>query len=62
MNQPISKDEFLEKIEKIPFFTNMIRVETFVRDRNISTLVNKKKTLPVILTFYAQETLFIFNF
>lgn len=34
LNRPISKEEFLAKIEKIPFFTNLIRVETFVRDRN----------------------------
>ena len=62
MNRPIGKDEFLSKIEKIPFFTNLIRVETFVRDRKLSTLVAKTKTLPVTITFFAQDTLFVFNF
>lgn len=62
LNRPISKDEFLSKIEKIPFFTNLIRVETFVRDRKLSTLVAKTKTLPVFISFFAQDTLFIFNF
>ena len=43
MNKPISKDQFLDKIEQIPFFTNMIRVETFVRDRETTNLQAKKK-------------------
>ena len=62
MNRPISQEEFLQKIEKIPFFTNLIRVETFVRDRSPSELVSKQRTLPVHITFFAQETLFIFTF
>ena len=33
-----------------------------MRDRNLSTLVPKTKTLPVFISFFAQDTLFIFNF
>ena len=38
MTRPITKDEFLSKMELIPLFTNLIRVETFYRDRKESTL------------------------
>lgn len=37
-------------------------METFVRDRKLSTLKPKKKTLPVFISFFAQDTLFVFNF
>ena len=33
MTRPITKDEFFAKMELIPLFTNLIRVETFFRDR-----------------------------
>lgn len=62
MTRPISKQEFLEKIEHIPFFTNLIRVETFVRDRQLSTLRPKTPTLPVFISFYAANSVFVFNF
>ena len=53
MDRPITKHEFLSKSENIPFFTNLIRVETFLRDKNLNTLKPKTKTLPVNITFFA---------
>lgn len=62
MDRPISKEEFMSKVDKIPFFTNLIRVETFVCDRHTRTFTAKTKTLPVFITFFAMGILFIFNF
>ena len=62
LDRPISKGEFISKIENIPFFTNLIRVETFVRDHDAGRLCPKTKLLPVNITFFAMNALFIFNF
>ena len=53
MEKPITKHEFLSKCENIPFFTTLIRVETFLRDKNLNTLKPKTKFLPVNITFFA---------
>lgn len=63
MTRPITKDEFLSKMESIPLFTNLIRVETFYRDRKESTLRQKKRIrLPVFVTFSVSNLLFTFKF
>ena len=63
MTRPITKDVFLNKMEQIPLFTNLIRVETFYRDRKESTLRTKKKIrTPVFVTFSVSNLLFTFKF
>ena len=63
MTRPITKEEFLDKMEQIPLFTNLIRVETFYRDRKESTLREKQRIrLPVFVTFSIANLLFTFKF
>jgi hypothetical protein len=62
-NVTISKEKFLEKIEEIPLFTNLIRVETFFRDRKqelkMKSLIDK---FQLHVTFNVGTTQFIFKF
>jgi hypothetical protein len=63
MTRPITKEEFISKMEQIPLFTNLIRVETFFRDRKESTLREKKRlNVPVFVTFSTANLLFTFKF
>ena len=63
MTRPITKEEFIKNMEDIPLFTNLIRVETFYRDRKESTLRAKKRmNVPVFVTFSIANLLFTFKF
>ena len=59
----ISKAEFMQKTAHIPFLHDLVRVETFYRDRVQSTLAKKQKlNKELIVILYAFENLFVFRF
>lgn len=62
-NVTISKQNFLEKIEEIPLFSNLIRVETFFQDRK-QALIQKSMMQDINLnvTFTTGSTQFSFKF
>jgi hypothetical protein len=59
----ISKKDFFTKTVKIPFLHDLVRVETFYRDRIQSSLVKKKKlTRELAILYNFDEYLFVFRF
>ena len=63
MTHPIKKSTFLEKIERLPLFTNLIRVETFYRDMKENELRQKKIIkIPVYCVLSISKVLFLFRF
>ena len=64
MTRPITKEEFIEKMERLPLFTNLIRVETFYRDRIKENSLTMKKVIkmPVYTTVSISNVLFLFKF
>ena len=63
MTNPITKQSFLEKMEKLPLFTNLIRVETFYRDMKENDLKLKRRIeIPVYCVLSISKVLFLFKF
>ena len=59
----ISKKEFMLKSEQIPFLQDLIRMETFYRDRLQSTLQRKRRLQTELVVLLGQdEALFVFRF
>ena len=47
--QPIKKQDFLNKTEFIPMFANLLRVETFFRDRQIEMKRRAGFSVPIVV-------------
>lgn len=64
MTAPITKEVFFEKMDQIPLFTNLIRVETFYRDRIKENSLREKQPIrtPVFCTCSISNLLFLFKF
>lgn len=62
INRPVSRDEFLEKVNDIPLFTNLIRVETFYRDIKYVGLKPKVPTVPITIFFTVKRITVFFKF
>lgn len=53
----------MHKTAQIPFLHDLVRVETFYRDRVQSTLTRKQKlNKELVVILYAFENLFVFRF
>ena len=63
MTHPITKSTFLKKMESLPLFTNLIRVETFYRDMKENELKTKQGIkFPVYCVLSISKILFLFKF
>lgn len=49
-DRPISKSEFFDKIESIPMFANLLRVETFFQDRQHEMVKRTGLSVPLVVT------------
>lgn len=55
VNRQISKPEFLQKIDRIPMFTNLLRAETLFQDWNISLLKQQKPLNKRVIVFLVSS-------
>lgn len=50
VTRPITKKKFLDKIEQIPMFANLLRVETFFRDRGLEMKKRAGLSIPLAVS------------
>ena len=61
INRAISRQEFVEKMENIPLMTNLIRVETFFKDKSALDRKTRINELTFV-TFTTKNLQFVFKF
>jgi hypothetical protein len=63
LNKPITKEQFFKRVAEVPMVTDLLRAETFFKDRGYnSSKVQQKLELPLVVSYHGADFCLTFKF